>query len=612
MTKLFWSTSFPVSFRLARAGTLAAIALTMLASVTVSRAQAPASRRVTPVVPPDRFAVSALPVTYFAQNWTPAESVEFHHLRQGSPLMRKELFDALEQPDATDLFRDTEYFASFGFLPQRRHALNPDGYPIGFSGTTAIEIACAACHTSRIRHGGKEYRMDGSQAMIDLDRWMAELIRALVLTLADGPTAEELEELGPSVRFPLDPTTKFGRFAARVLGTNNPRASQVDVLMRSLQADLTRRQRYSDYNAFGRRMASDAERQAAQGHLAYGHGRIDALGAILNQACAEALKLDANAAMADAPVNFPAIWDAPQHTHVQWNGAVDNTARFGPLGRNAGQVIGVFGLLDVQGDALIGYDSSVHFDALNRAEELITKLWSPLWPFDKDDSLVPAGKAVYRSACVQCHALMKRDDPRRTARDQLIPINQPWGSFPALNTDPLTAKNWRDRMATLGVLAGRNRTVPLGGRFPRDANARVPSREVLTHQVFNVIARSFVPWREELTLDTPGSRVAFAAPDEDELMRYKSRPLNGVWSTAPYLHNGSVRNMVELLTPPDRRQKTFHVGTTDYDAATLGFVDSGPFLFDTNLPGNRNTGHEYGTELPDKDKKALLEFLKTL
>jgi hypothetical protein len=94
-------------------------------------------------------------------------------------------------------------------------------------------------------------------------------------------------------------------------------------------------------------------------------------------------------------------------------------------------------------------------------------------------------------------------------------------------------------------------------------------------------------------------------------MRYKARPLNGVWSSAPYLHNGSVRNLVELLTPADR-QATFHVGTTEYDPATLGFRDAGPTVFDTSLPGNSNAGHTYASDLLPDDKQALLEYLKTL
>jgi hypothetical protein len=382
-----------------------------------------------------------------------------------------------------------------------------------------------------------------------------------------------------------------------------------------LERQYDRRQRYNDYNDFGRRIGTAAERDSATPHEPYGPGRLDALGAILNQACAEAMKLDGNAAMANAPVNYPAIWDAPQHTHVQWNGAVDNTAPFGPLGRNTGQVIGVFGLVALDGDTLVGYDSSARFDALERAEQLVTKLWSPLWPteFGQDTARIARGEEIYNQNCRDCHARMKRDDPARQARDVLVPIDRALGHYPPLATDPLTAKNWNDRQATVGLLAGRYITRPLGERFPSNRAARVRSREVLTHVVFGTIARSFVPWRDELTLESAAPHnILVEATIDQTLLRYKARPLNGVWSTAPYLHNGSVLNMVELLKSPADRKSTFRVGTTEYDPETLGFKDDGQFLFDTSKQGNSNSGHAYGTTLPEADKRALIEFIKGL
>jgi len=343
------------------------------------------------------------------------------------------------------------------------------------------------------------------------------------------------------------------------------------------------------------------------------------LGAILNQACAEHLDTSGNAHRADAPVNYPAIWDAPQHVHVQWNGAVNNTDRFGPLGRNAGQVVGVFGLVETEGTT-IGYDSSINFDAIERAEELITKLWSPAWPeeFSLDDVKASAGEAVYRANCIQCHAIIDRRDPRRLANDVLVPINDVHGRNGKLGTDERTAKNWRDRKAKVGRLAGLLTSLPFQGRFPRNPSTEVPSRDILSHVVFNAIARSFVPWRDELTIDDEYSQRAMtfsAAAERETLMRYKARPLNGVWSTAPYLHNGSVLNMVELLTPPSERKVKFRVGNTDFDPQTLGYLDAGPFEFDTtqpNNPGNSNSGHTYGTVLSDTQKEQLIEFIKRL
>lgn len=103
---------------------------------------------------------------------------------------------------------------------------------------------------------------------------------------------------------------------------------------------------------------------------------------------------------------------------------------------------------------------------------------------------------------------------------------------------------------------------------------------------------------------------------------YAAAPLDGVWARAPYLHNGSVPTMWDLLTPAERRPQTFYRGHDVYDPVRLGFRADvrevggrRAFLFDTREPGNGNQGHtgpRYGTDLGDGDKQALIEFLKTL
>jgi hypothetical protein len=98
---------------------------------------------------------------------------------------------------------------------------------------------------------------------------------------------------------------------------------------------------------------------------------------------------------------------------------------------------------------------------------------------------------------------------------------------------------------------------------------------------------------------------------------YVAVPLDGVWLRAPYLHNGSVPSLADLLEPPERRPREFWRGYDVYDPANVGFVSSGSesrrigTLHDVAKPGNSHAGHLYGTELPAESKRALLEFLKT-
>jgi len=107
-----------------------------------------------------------------------------------------------------------------------------------------------------------------------------------------------------------------------------------------------------------------------------------------------------------------------------------------------------------------------------------------------------------------------------------------------------------------------------------------------------------------------------AAPFES-LRAYKGRSLNGIWATAPYLHNGSVPTLRALMFP-EERPAVFFRGYNVYDWDRGGFIATGPdaekagVRFDTTLKGNGNGGHLYGTNLPAADREAIIEYLKTL
>jgi hypothetical protein len=98
---------------------------------------------------------------------------------------------------------------------------------------------------------------------------------------------------------------------------------------------------------------------------------------------------------------------------------------------------------------------------------------------------------------------------------------------------------------------------------------------------------------------------------------YANQPLDGIWARAPYLHNGSVPTLRDLLDPPAARPAAFYRGYDVFDQEKVGFVSGVPeadgrryFRYDTTLPGNGNGGHVYGTSLPDDEKRAIVEYLK--
>jgi len=99
-------------------------------------------------------------------------------------------------------------------------------------------------------------------------------------------------------------------------------------------------------------------------------------------------------------------------------------------------------------------------------------------------------------------------------------------------------------------------------------------------------------------------------------------PLDGIWARSPYLHNGSVPTLRDLLEPVHKRPDQWLRGSDILDTSKVGYRSDGYgtapedlFLYNTKIPGNSNSGHEgkvYGTELSTDDKDALVEYMKTL
>ena len=112
-------------------------------------------------------------------------------------------------------------------------------------------------------------------------------------------------------------------------------------------------------------------------------------------------------------------------------------------------------------------------------------------------------------------------------------------------------------------------------------------------------------------------------------LAYKVRPLNGVWATPPYLHNGSVPTVEALLGPPEERPKKFYLGNREYDPVNLGYkfdkidqrlrirhldprqLEHGPRIQE-GIHKTRETKGVIGPELSPDDRKAIIEYLKTL
>jgi hypothetical protein len=358
-------------------------------------------------------------------------------------------------------------------------------------------------------------------------------------------------------------------------------------------------------------------------------GRLDAVDAIVNEVYWHTVlnpdpdKPTVVARAADAPVSYPCLWDTPQHDRVEWLGIAQSG---GPgdifsLARNVGEVLGVFGnfaIPDHPNPFSPGYPSSVKFTQLKSLEHQLESLWSPTWPgaFPPIDAeAAKKGATLYRTkrngkSCLDCHALIDRKDPDRKVHAVLTPEG----------TDRRAWDNFFVPTRPSGKIAGANvNFVPFTAKIATNSPADPMVRHVVIGTILGGVKDE--PPDQLGGVDFGGERrMAVLTAAAANTAAYKARPLNGIWATAPYLHNGSVPNLDTLLRPTAKRPTSFTIGVRTFDPVRVGYiVDAGGFpVFRTTdtdgkpIIGNSNAGHEWGADLSEDERHQLIEYLKTL
>jgi hypothetical protein len=527
------------------------------------------------------------------KTWTTDIRSQFWFEDQGSKLMPYNWFLNLECPSTPALpcpagGKIKDNLTNYGFIPApaaygRVQELNPDGLPIGLARHTDADgpfvgLTCAACHSTRIEFPGKgTLLIEGAPGKVDFDRFYEDVAAAL---------RETLNEPVRQKRFlnAIHEPDALPKIAARV------------------QVFETRR------------------RNNAQTVLA-GFGRADAFGAIFNQIL---MAVNAGSSLTpsqmgivplDAPSNYPFLWDISQQKFVQWNGSAPNLGDQGTGSylRNVGEVLGVLGELTVHptnAKPILPeppkYASSAVVTNLQTIESWVSDLHAPQWPgplADKDK--LDAGERIYRQECIGCHAVIDRETRKYPIRTHMIAVDD-------VQTDRALIDNFRLRQGSSGALFGQFTFTD-----PKLLLKRFDERAFVRDMTVNAALGAYMAQADPNILKTVEDDVKELAEGTPDLSSYKARPLDGIWATAPYLHNGSVPSIAELLKPPAERIAQFCVGSEIYDVKTLGYVSMPPcglrqFLLNTRLHGNSNSGHAYGTELSDADKANLMEFLKTL
>jgi hypothetical protein len=317
--------------------------------------------------------------------------------------------------------------------------------------------------------------------------------------------------------------------------------------------------------------------------------------------------------------------------------------------RNAGEVVGVFGGLEIkQGKSKKkrDYVSNIDFPGLGELEGLVEILKAPSWVDENsnlpelDEYKLAKGKALYAAHCTKCHEVIDSADQYEFYDAILVPVD-------SIKTDPMTSWAAEHHVASSGMLKGTKAEVLAGTTFGDSTRAiSVPINGVvgsllrdfsgfwkgvrITQRIGNrKVKRSALKQHIMIRDSMVESQAAvhnlapYVYTDSGRTLnlkglRYKARPLNGIWATAPFLHNGSVPNLWALLQKPEDRPTHFMVGSQEFDAIRVGVVtDKGKNDFQVKdgnkiIPGNSNLGHEAGTDLTDEEKWALIEYMKSL
>jgi hypothetical protein len=612
------------------------------------------------------------------QNWTADQAEQFHFESQGTRTLPVPvswllaLEEPLDSPFAVPFakrgrFTDNRYLLRFGFIGAEPSQSNPNGLPIGFALSpfqtiaglsrkdTAVGLTCAACHTGQLVFGGKRYVIDGGPAVTDVGQLTAALGAAL------GQTA--LSEKLPFF------DGRFERFARAVL--------------QSEYNDTTRNQLAQELDSVLKAVAAQPSGIA----VTEGFARLDALNRIGNQVFALDPKRYGNYVDINAPVAYPHIWTSSWFDWVQYDGSIMQ-----PLTRNAGEAMGVSAEVVFNAPPKAGqFSTSIPFDNLHWIEKqlagntppLVGKafagLRAPSWPKELppiDPAKAAIGAGLYDMHCSGCHrpALTheiaqgkvpdaafwthfkpirwatydpKKDPPdtwKETANAYLdlnIIGQQEIGTDPAQGE--VLARRWIDTtgasLARTGEYSpglGIDAEICLVGRNGLET-VRITDAAMLSYaKALGAVVQNGIDEWFRGTPATEGERNAIEGDRPNCLqagLGYKARPLDGVWATAPFLHNGSVPTLYALLSPVAERPKAFLLGDPSFDPVRVGLVtrtveprgrtydEQGYFILDTSRPGNRNTGHEFsnvkgsgviGPALSPDERNAIIEFLKTL
>jgi mono/diheme cytochrome c family protein len=544
-------------------------------------------------------APSAVPPRVFQlnQGWSDREAAFYHHASEGTNIAPLPFLLNLPDPARRGSKFVDKLATEYGFIPSDKSDVNPHGLPVGFAiddrpvkfgDRVYAGITCSACHTRRLTYSAGANGGDaaswilpvhGGPALVDFQKFNRDLYDAFFALLEDDGLARE--------------------FAQGVLGTT-PTAPD----LAALRAEV---REFSEPVSVTRSILANAKIPAAD----FGPGNLNALtqGNYNNMGLVAWLTKKGMLAPSSGPaslphfegsVNLPPMWFAPADTWAQWFVEIHD-----PGPRNWIQSVSTSEVRPPKMVAALKDRvvlASIHFDNIAEIQRSLELLRTPKWPElvfgPLDRSKVEQGRQLYELRCAECHT-------RTTLPPNSLGIV--FKERPAFDvrTDPTAHQ-----------------------QFAQDAAARAAGLER--------ISKNILAFRQARLAQQPGTDVAsymkqysrgrpnlYALAGDDYRDKkeatwaktgaaYWASPLEGIFASGPYFHNGSVRTLRDVLTPPGQRAKTFRTGSSEFDVVGIGLRDEGRFVYDTAEPGKGNGGHLFGTDLPQDQKEALIEFLKSL
>lgn len=497
--------------------------------------------------------------------WSAPDLDFFLHGSMGTEVVPEVVLAAFRRT-YPDLFPG-EGFAAFGAidpLPASGAAALPAGFSLRqvehLGGLPAIGLNCAACHTTAVepKAGAETEYLIGTTGHFDAEAWFGAVTVAGLRTQDPKNMTAFLRNLLVAAD-PQGATAALPRLDAEL-------QRQQQAMSQAIAADPTGSKgvapgalhalKGEDLRLDAARIASGVDLAAlAHSYLQLFHNMRAALH-IPDVLPAEAPpasgpgRNDAFGLLAASLFQSPTGY-APVKYGVVWNAGHRPWVHWDGNTRSpiGRNLLASIGL----GAPLLGKRAVLDLSQVQRHTALTEEIQPPRWPWAVDQQAAARGERHYQQLCASCHEGPETD---------------------AILYDP----------AVVG-------TDPARATYFDAAHAG-----------------QFNTFLGELQVE------GYRAPAEAAIRstgKYLAPRMAGVWARSPYLHNGSVRTLQELLQKPAERAVTFRRGSRVYDTQALGFADQGPYVLDTRKPGNGNGGHDYGTGLDAAAKRELIEYLKT-